>query len=54
MMFESEAFDYMDAPVERVTGADIPMPYAVNLEDAAKPQVDNVIAAVKRSVFRQK
>lgn len=36
---ESEAFDYLDAPLERVTGADVPMPYAINLERAALPQV---------------
>ena len=29
---ETDAFDYLDAPVERVTGADVPMPYAINLE----------------------
>lgn len=29
---ESDGFDYLDAPLERVTGADVPMPYAVNLE----------------------
>jgi pyruvate dehydrogenase E1 component beta subunit len=34
-----DAFDYLDAPVERVTGADVPMPYAANLEKAALPQV---------------
>jgi len=39
IIMESEAFDYLDAPVERVTGADVPMPYALNLERAALPQV---------------
>jgi hypothetical protein len=39
LVMESEAFDYLDAPVERVTGADVPMPYALNLEKAALPQV---------------
>lgn len=34
---ETDAFDYLDAPLERITGAEIPMPYAFNLEDAAKP-----------------
>jgi len=48
ILFESEAFDYLDAPVERVTGADVPMAYAINLEKASLPQVDDVIAAVKR------
>ncbi len=41
------AFDYLDAPVKRVSGADVPMPYAKNLEDAAIPNVDQVIAAVR-------
>ena len=41
------AFDYLDAPVKRVSGADVPMPYAKNLEDAAIPTVDQVVAAVK-------
>ena len=30
MIMESDAFDYLDAPMERVTGADVPMPYAIN------------------------
>ena len=48
IMMESEAFDYLDAPVERVTGADVPMPYARNLEVAAVPSVDDIVyAAVK-------
>ena len=41
------AFDYLDAPVKRVSGADVPMPYAKNLEDAAIPNVDQLVAAVK-------
>jgi pyruvate dehydrogenase E1 component beta subunit len=52
-VFESEAFDWLDAPVERVTGADIPMPYAANLEKMAVPQVDNVIRAVRRAVGKK-
>jgi len=36
-LFESEAFDYLDAPFERVTGADVPMPYAVSIERLAVP-----------------
>src|SRR5690554_835032 len=39
------AFDYLDAPVTRVTGKDVPMPYAANLEKLALPSVDEVIAA---------
>jgi pyruvate dehydrogenase E1 component beta subunit len=40
------AFDYLDAPVKRVSGADVPMPYAKNLERMAIPDVEQVIAAV--------
>jgi len=47
---ETSAFDYLDAPMERISGADIPMPYAFNLEDAAKPAVHNVIGAVHRTL----
>jgi len=51
-IFESEAFNYLDAPVERVTGADIPMPYAANLEVEAIPQAKNVINAVQKVCYR--
>jgi len=52
LIYESEAFDYLDAPVERVTGADVPMPYAENLEIQALPQPSNIIKAVQRACFR--
>jgi pyruvate dehydrogenase E1 component beta subunit len=42
------AFDYLDAPVKRVSGADAPMPYAKNLEDLAIPTPEKVIAAVRK------
>ncbi len=42
-----KAFDYLDAPVTRVTGKDVPMPYAANLEKLALPSVKEVIEAVK-------
>lgn len=51
-IYESEAFNYLDAPVERVTGADIPMPYAANLEVDAIPVVNNVISAVQKVCYR--
>ena len=51
-VMESSAFDYLDAPVERICGADICMPYAINLENMAVPQVENVVNAVKRSLSR--
>jgi pyruvate dehydrogenase E1 component beta subunit len=42
-----QAFDYLDAPILRVTGADVPMPYAANLEQLALPQVNDIIVKVK-------
>jgi len=51
-IYESEAFNYLDAPVERVTGADIPMPYAANLEVDAIPVVQNVLNAVQKVCYR--
>jgi pyruvate dehydrogenase E1 component beta subunit len=47
-----KAFDYLDAPVLRVTGKDVPMPYAANLEKLALPNVDEVIAAVNAVTYR--
>ena len=41
------AFDYLDAPVVRVTGKDVPMPYAANLEKLALPSVAEVVQAAK-------
>src|SRR5580765_4652960 len=41
------AFDYLDAPVKRVSGADVPMPYAKNLEQLAIPDVERIVAAVR-------
>lgn len=49
-----EAFDELDAPVQRVAGADVPMPYAINLEKAALPQVADIVAAALRTVQRSK
>ncbi len=42
------AFDWLDAPMMRVHGADVPMPYAANLEKLALPQVDRIVAAARR------
>jgi pyruvate dehydrogenase E1 component beta subunit len=47
-----EAFDYLDAPITRVTGKDVPMPYAANLEKLALPSVDEVVAAVNAVTYR--
>ncbi len=46
------AFDYLDAPVVRVTGADVPMPYAANLEKLALPQPEGIAAAAKAVCYR--
>jgi len=46
-----QAFDYLDAPVKRVSGADVPMPYAKNLEDLAIPGVDQIVAAVREVAY---
>ena len=47
-----EAFDYLDAPVARVTGKDVPMPYAANLEKLALPSVAEVVEAAKSVCYR--
>jgi pyruvate dehydrogenase E1 component beta subunit len=47
-----QAFDYLDAPVARVTGKDVPMPYAANLEKLALPSVAEVVAAAKAVCYR--
>jgi pyruvate dehydrogenase E1 component beta subunit len=46
------AFDWLDAPVTRVTGKDVPMPYAANLEKLALPSVAEVVAAAKAVCYR--
>jgi len=48
----ADAFDYLDAPVERVTGKDVPMPYAANLEKLALPSVAEVVEAAKAVCYR--
>jgi len=47
-----QAFDYLDAPVKRVTSEDVPMPYAANLETLTLPSVERVIEAVKAVCYR--
>ena len=47
------AFDYLDAPIIRVTGADVPMPYAQELEQDATPLPVNVVKTVKRMLNMQ-
>jgi acetoin:2,6-dichlorophenolindophenol oxidoreductase subunit beta len=43
----SEAFDYLDAPIRRLAGRDVPIPYNRNLERAAVPQVEDIVAAAR-------
>jgi pyruvate dehydrogenase E1 component beta subunit len=47
-----QAFDYLDAPVARVSGKDVPMPYAANLEKLALPTAEEVVAAAKAVSYR--
>jgi len=47
-----EAFDYLDAPVKRVAGVDVPMPYAANLEKLALPQSSDIVSAAKAVCYR--
>jgi pyruvate dehydrogenase E1 component beta subunit len=51
-MIQEEAFDDLDAPVLRVTQADLPMPYAKNLEQMAKPNADMVVKACEKVLYR--
>ena len=48
---QKSCLDALDAPIERVTSEDVPMPYAKNLEDDVQPQVHDVVAAVKRALY---
>jgi len=52
MSVMEQAFDYLDAPVMRVTGKDVPMPYAANLEKLALPQIEDVVEAAKTACYR--
>ena len=47
-----EAFDWLDAPVKRVAGLDIPLPYAANLEKLSLPQPADIVAAAKAVLYR--
>jgi pyruvate dehydrogenase E1 component beta subunit len=49
---QEEAFDWLDAPIARVTGKDVPMPYAANLEKLALPSIDEVVAAARAVLYR--
>jgi pyruvate dehydrogenase E1 component beta subunit len=49
-LIQEQAFDYLDAPIERVTGADVPMPYAKRLEQAAIPHTEHVVSAALQTL----
>ena len=51
-LIQEEAFDELDAPILRVTQADVPMPYAKGLEKIAKPGVEHVLEKVKKVLYR--
>jgi pyruvate dehydrogenase E1 component beta subunit len=48
---QKHCIDSLDAPIERVTSDDVPMPYAKNLEDEVQPQIKDVVAAVRRVLY---
>src|SRR5271169_4624919 len=47
-----QCFDWLDAPVKRVSGKDVPLPYAANLEHLAVPQVEDIVAAAREVAYR--
>jgi pyruvate dehydrogenase E1 component beta subunit len=47
------AFDYLDAPVKRVAGLDVPLPYAANLEKMALPQASHIVEAARASAIAE-
>lgn len=54
LMMETSAFDYLDAPVERITGADVPCPYAQSIEELAFPRPNVVVDGVLRTLERRR
>jgi pyruvate dehydrogenase E1 component beta subunit len=48
-----QCFDWLDAPPKRVTGKDVPLPYAANLERLAVPQIEDIVAAAREVTYRQ-
>ena len=52
MQVQEKAFDYLDAPILRVSGKDVPMPYAANLEKLALPSAAEVVTAVNSVMYR--
>ncbi len=50
-LIQENVFDWLDAPILRVSGKDVPMPYAANLEKLALPQVEDIISSVKKICY---
>ena len=49
---QKDAFDYLDAPLKRVTQRDVPLPYAPNLVDASLPSIERIVRVVKEVMYR--
>jgi len=54
VIMESEAFDYLDAPLERIAGAEVPMPYSWMIEGMAVPQIENIVNGVLATTYRSR
>jgi len=54
ILMETEAFDYLDAPMERLSGVEVPMPYSWAIEGLAVPQIENIINGVLQTKYRSK
>jgi pyruvate dehydrogenase E1 component beta subunit len=52
-LVSNNCFDWLDAPVEFVSGEDVPMPYNHQLELAAQPSVEKIIKAVKKVIYME-
>jgi pyruvate dehydrogenase E1 component beta subunit len=50
-IYESDAFYYLDAPLQRVAGLEVPTPYSANLENFAMPDTDNIADAIKKACY---
>jgi pyruvate dehydrogenase E1 component beta subunit len=53
-IMESDAFDWLDAPMGRLTGAEVPMPYSWELEPHAVPQINQIVQEVLKACYRKK
>lgn len=54
VMMESEAFDHLDAPMERIAGLEVPMPYSWEIEGLAVPQIANIVDGVLQTTYRSR